>query len=184
MAAELRRVSEAGKNMRKAVILFTLILLSIIVVLVCQILWQHDMIRGLQYGVKRARTALELCAAESVRKDTLIEGAFAEPLASKPMRQLTVTATAYTARAAECDATPWYTASMTLSRIGVIAVSRDLERRGLTLGKTIIIKGMGAFRVEDRMNKRFSNRIDILHANVTAARLFARRDVEILFIGG
>jgi 3D (Asp-Asp-Asp) domain-containing protein len=94
---------------------------------------------------------------------------------------LKVTATAYTARKEECNSEPWITASGTPSRVGVIAISRDLERVGVNLGDFVIVKGMGLFRVEDRMNKRWEKRIDILHANLEAARRFSKRKVEILW---
>jgi hypothetical protein len=41
---------------------------------------------------------------------------------------------------------------------------------------------MGLFRVEDRMNRRWENRVDILHANLKAARRFAKRTVEIRWV--
>lgn len=47
-----------------------------------------------------------------------------------------------------------------------IAVSRDLEKKGLTMGTRICIEGVGEldgyWTVEDRMNKRWTNRIDFL----------------------
>ncbi len=64
----------------------------------------------------------------------------------------------------------------------MIAVSRDLESIGVQLGDFVIIKGMGLFRVEDRMNKRWKRRIDILHGNPEAARIFAKREVEIMWL--
>jgi 3D (Asp-Asp-Asp) domain-containing protein len=69
------------------------------------------------------------------------------------------------------------------SRIGAIAVSQDLEALGLTFGTIVVIDGMGSFRVDDRMNRRWVNRIDILHANLKAARNFAKRDLTIRWVG-
>ena len=47
-----------------------------------------------------------------------------------------------------------------------IAVSRDLEKKGLTMGTRVCIDGAGEldgyWTVEDRMNKRWINRIDFL----------------------
>jgi len=90
-----------------------------------------------------------------------------------------VTATAYTASVEECDSTPETTASNNPSRIGTLAVSRDLEVLGLTLGKVIIVEGLGPMMIEDRMNSRWKNRIDILHANKEAAKLFAKQKRKI-----
>lgn len=47
-----------------------------------------------------------------------------------------------------------------------IAVSRDLEELGFTMGSEVIVTGAGdldgEWRIEDRMNKRWKNRIDFL----------------------
>lgn len=108
----------------------------------------------------------------------------------------TVTATAYTAREEECNGEPEMTASGRPSRVGAIAVSRDLEALGVNLGDLVIIKGMGSFivtRVEDRTGefKRkntdepvlLTNTIDILHANVKAAKIFGIGPEEIIWLG-
>lgn len=109
---------------------------------------------------------------------------FGDNVLDKPVLSTKVTATAYSARKEECDATPWFTASMTLSRVGVIAVSRDLEKEfGLSMGDFVFIPDYGLFRIEDRMNPRWTKRIDILHANKEAARRFGKRELEIIWIG-
>lgn len=113
----------------------------------------------------------------------ILSYALAQDYSGQPFKTMTVTATAYTAREEECDSQPWVTASGTPSRVGVIAVSRDMEQIGIELGDLVIIKGMGLFRVEDRMNRRWTNRIDILHANLEAARRFAKREVEVMWVG-
>lgn len=112
----------------------------------------------------------------------LLSEALGQEYSGQPINSLVVTATAYTAREEECNSQPWVTASGTPSRVGAIAVSRDLEDRGVKLGDVVIIKGMGSFRVEDRMNKRWQNKIDILHANLEAAKIFAKRDVELMWL--
>jgi 3D (Asp-Asp-Asp) domain-containing protein len=47
-----------------------------------------------------------------------------------------------------------------------IAVSRDLEKKGLIMGTRVCVEGAdeldGYWTVEDRMNKRWTNRIDFL----------------------
>ncbi len=113
--------------------------------------------------------------------EAILSYALGEQFSGQGYNTMTVTATAYTARKEECNAQPWLTASGTPSRVGVIAVSRDMEKLGIKMGDMIIIKGMGLFRVEDRMNKRWKKRIDILHANLQAAKLFAKKKVEIMW---
>lgn len=47
-----------------------------------------------------------------------------------------------------------------------LAVSRDLEAEGFTLGSKVVVSGAGemdgVWAVEDRMNRRWTNRIDFL----------------------
>ena len=83
-----------------------------------------------------------------------------------------VTATIYHAVPEQTDTTPFVTASN--SRINPenpqghrwIAVSRDLEKLGFTFGVKVCVEGTdnldGIWTVQDRMNKRFKNRIDFL----------------------
>ena len=83
-----------------------------------------------------------------------------------------VTATIYHAVPEQTDTTPFVTASN--SRINPknpqghrwIAVSRDLEKLGFTFGVKVCVEGTndldGVWTVQDRMNKRFKNRIDFL----------------------
>ena len=128
---------------------------------------------------------IEKLSHKKERAEEFLFHVFDKPVINKPIYSLTVTATAYTARTEECDATPEYMASMKPSRIGAIAVSKDLEKKhGLTLGKKVFIKGFGLMRIEDRMNPRIKNRIDILHANLKAAKIFGKKEVTISWIGG
>lgn len=61
-----------------------------------------------------------------------------------------------------------------------IAVSRDLIRQGLTHGTKIRIEGLpGVYTVQDKMNKRWRNKIDILFRKKTRAREWGRQKVEI-----
>ena len=119
---------------------------------------------------------------ENSRLRGIIGDAFDVDYEAEAVFSLVVTATAYTARAAECNSEPWVTSSGTPSRVGAIAISRNLEKLGIGLGDLVIIKGMGLFRVEDRMNARWTNRIDILHGNLEAAKLFGVTQVEIMWV--
>lgn len=83
-----------------------------------------------------------------------------------------VTATIYHADPAQCNEDYLTTAS--LKKINPdnprghnwIAVSRDLEKLGFTMGKKVLISGAGdlngVWTIEDRMNKRWTKRIDFL----------------------
>ena len=84
--------------------------------------------------------------------------------------QIMVTATVYNAVPDQTDSDPLITAS--LKQIYPnnpqrwIAVSRDLEELGITLGSKVCIDNAGEMNgewvVEDRMNRRWRRRIDFL----------------------
>jgi 3D (Asp-Asp-Asp) domain-containing protein len=84
--------------------------------------------------------------------------------------QIMVTATVYNAVPDQTDSDPLITAS--LKQIDPnnpqrwIAVSRDLEELGITLGSKVCIDNAGEMNgewvVEDRMNRRWRRRIDFL----------------------
>ena len=82
-----------------------------------------------------------------------------------------VTATIYHADPAQCNDDFLTTASMKTiedpnNPERWIAVSRDLESMGFTMGSKVIVTGAGdmdgEWTIEDRMNKRWKNRIDFL----------------------
>jgi 3D (Asp-Asp-Asp) domain-containing protein len=83
-----------------------------------------------------------------------------------------VTATIYHATPSQTDSTPNRTATnfkidMANPAIHrIVAVSRDLEEKGFTMNKVILVTGAGdmdgLWVIRDRMNKRWNNRIDFL----------------------
>ena len=100
-------------------------------------------------------------------------------------KELSVSATAY-------NSVPWQTTAEKPSiaawgdelRPGMraIAVSRDLIRQGLTHGARVKIEGMpGVYVVRDKMNSRWSNKIDIyMGKDIDAAREFGiQHDLRI-----
>ena len=88
------------------------------------------------------------------------------------LKAILVTATIYHATPEQTDSTPHITASNKIIDLGNplkhrwIAVSRDLEEKGLTFGVKVCVTGAGnldgIWTVQDRMNKRWSHRIDFL----------------------
>ena len=86
---------------------------------------------------------------------------------------LLVTVTIYHADPKQTDNTPFITASNkvidSINPAGHrwIAVSRDLEPLGFTFGACVLVEGIGPdidgeWQVQDRMNKRWKKRIDLL----------------------
>ena len=86
--------------------------------------------------------------------------------------KVSVRATIYNAVPAQTDSTPFITASNkvidSLNPAGHrwIAVSRDLEALGYTFNTVVCVEGAGnmdgLWTVQDRMNKRWTRRIDFL----------------------
>ncbi|MDT0648192.1 hypothetical protein RM545_15975 [Zunongwangia sp. F260] len=66
----------------------------------------------------------------------------------------------------------------------VIAVSRDLIRRGLDYNTRVKIEGFkGEFLVKDKMNARWKNKIDIyMGKDSQKAREFGRKKLEIYYV--
>ncbi|NQT30478.1 MAG: 3D domain-containing protein [Candidatus Saganbacteria bacterium] len=85
-----------------------------------------------------------------------------------------VVATAYNSLASQTDSTPWITASGTRCRKGVIASNF------LPFGTKVRIDGFGdqIFTVEDRMNRRYTKRIDIWFRSYKDAMRFGRRKIK------
>ena len=102
---------------------------------------------------------------------------------ARPLHELEVTATAYTSTSSQTDSSPAITAFGIRLKPGmrIVAVSRDLESLGLTDGVSIRIDGLdGDWRVGDRMNERWTRKIDIYFGDDTeAARRWGNRRVRI-----
>lgn len=99
--------------------------------------------------------------------------------------QMEVTATAYNSVSWQTDhdfnVAAW---GDTLSPgMKAIAVSRDLEKKGLTHNTPVVIEGVeGIFLVKDKMHFRWRNKIDIyMGVDVAAAREWGRKKVTIKF---
>lgn len=98
--------------------------------------------------------------------------------------QVKVVATGYTSSIFETDATPFTTAANTPTREGILALSRDLLREytpgaPFSFGDRVRVTGLGDFLVEDVMNARWSNRIDLWFASHIDAVDFGIREVYL-----
>jgi 3D (Asp-Asp-Asp) domain-containing protein len=77
-----------------------------------------------------------------------------------------VVATGYSSSIFETDATPFITAANTATREGILALSRDLLREytpgaPFSFGDRVHVTGLGDFLIEDVMNARWTNRVDV-----------------------
>jgi 3D (Asp-Asp-Asp) domain-containing protein len=105
--------------------------------------------------------------------------------AAANQKSMHVDATAYNSVAGQTDDDPWVAAWNNRLKPGqkVIAVSRDLEKHGLTNGAKVKIEGLpGTYTVRDRMNKRFTNRIDVwMEKDIKKARSWGKKNLKIVW---
>ena len=92
--------------------------------------------------------------------------------------EMTVAVTAYTLT--ECYHNKGKTASGEMVRTGIVAVSPDLERKGLKLGTRIAISDMGTFIVKDRTSRRNRGNIDIYMPSYKKALQFGRQKYALV----
>lgn len=115
------------------------------------------------------------------KQDETLEG-------SGKLRTMKVTASAYNSLPGQTDSRPTEAAWGDRLKPGMktIAVSRDLLGMGLKRNTRVKIKGMsGTYRVLDKMNKRWSKKIDIYMGNDHHRAIqWGRRTVEISWYDG
>jgi len=91
----------------------------------------------------------------------------------------TVVVTGYSSTVDQCDADPFTTASMTTVHRGTLAAN------SLSFGTEIMFPdyfGNRVFIVEDRMAKRFSNRMDIWFETRSEALQFGKRTLKVMVL--
>ena len=91
----------------------------------------------------------------------LLSLSFLNPMADA-ITYIPVTVTAYEPKTEQTDDTPLITASNERVRLGIIALSKDLEKEyNFHFGDTIWLEKYGLFVFEDRMHPRWKRRVDI-----------------------
>jgi len=128
------------------------------------------------------KTMGNLLTEQSEIKSLLLDAGYA--VYSDNDLSVPVIATGYSSSVLETDDTPFVTAANTPTRVGIVAMSRDLLRRytpeaPFDFGDVVHISGVGDFVVEDSMNARWRRRVDVWFPSRTAAVSFGRRDVII-----
>ena len=95
-----------------------------------------------------------------------------------------VTVTAYTLSEDETDSDPFTGAwnNKLTSNMKVVALSRDLEKYGLTNGSIVSVPGYGVATVKDRMNKRWKMKMDVLLPSKKKAFAWGRRQKTVTVI--
>lgn len=91
--------------------------------------------------------------------------------------------TAYSEEVGQTDSDPGKTALMETPVVGgTCAISQDLKRY---LGMRVYIEGHGVYRVNDLMNERYRERVDLFMGSREKAMKFGKKkDVQIVFFRG
>jgi len=90
--------------------------------------------------------------------------------------QIPVTITAYSPHVGQTDSTPLLTASQKKVSTKYIALSRDLESEyGLKFGDSVILNGI-EYEFQDRMNKKWTKRVDRFFWSRAEALQFGKQD--------
>ncbi len=101
-------------------------------------------------------------------------------------KTLKVTASAYNSLAYQSQGNPKITAWGDTLKPGmkVIAISRDLMKKGLVYNTPVKIDGLsGIFFVKDKMHHRWKNKIDIyMGEDVQKAKNWGRKKINIQFL--
>ena len=93
-----------------------------------------------------------------------------------------VRATAYNACPTQTDDSPTICAWGDSVGEDVVAVSRDLEKIGLSRGVKLFVSDLGTRTVKDRMHKRKRNQIDLFMNNQSAALKFGVQYLDIFWV--
>lgn len=154
---------------------------------------------GKQYGVVEAKTNTNTNETEAKKESTLIQSPIMASLTDistdnlttilpeepkkamidenlKVVKKQWVTVTAYSSTVDQCDSSPFYTASGTHVHSGTIA--SNFLKFG-TKVRFPSVYGDRIFIVEDRMNVRFNNRVDIWFPTRQEAKSFGAKRLEI-----
>ena len=86
-----------------------------------------------------------------------------------------VSISAYSSSPDETDGSPYVPAAGGINKVGQIAVSPDLYKRGWTFNKSVIIEGVGTFVIRDLMNEKWTKKIDILMSSKDKAKKFGNK---------
>jgi len=149
----------------------TPIICAIIVILAVVVVVKQQEIDGLKHKLVLAEQTAE-ARKYMVEEVRLLQKAMSAP----PVRKVTVTA--YNPTTSQCDEDPLIAASMRKVRAGTIAVSRDLFDQGWVFGRKVRIEGYGIYEINDLMNKRFNQRIDIFMWDEGQARQFGKKSIK------
>lgn len=120
-------------------------------------------------------TRINLLVAKGVLLGICILCAFSVSVRAEEVK---ISVTAYTLK--ECYHNKGKTASGKMVKPGIVAVSRDLERKGLKLGTKITIGDLGTFEITDRTSHKNRGNIDIYMLSHPKALRFGRQKYTLV----
>ena len=101
--------------------------------------------------------------------------AFPQPTMSVTMSIVSVTAYHH------CPGSRGMTSSGRRVQVGMIALSRDLERNlNMNFGDRVLLHGLGVYEFQDRMAPRWNRKADIYLSNQSKARNFGVKRYVVL----
>ena len=104
-------------------------------------------------------------------------GVLANPRPTMCVTMSIVTVTAYH----HCPGSKGITSSGRRVKVGMIALSRDLERNlNMNFGDRLLLHGMGIFEFQDRMAPRWNKKADVYLDNQGKARNFGVKRYVVL----
>lgn len=131
--------------------------------------------------LQESTESLTRAEAQLERDDRLISQLLSGWDRSAPVFQRQVDVTSYTSRPEETDSDPYITACNTPVTVGGIAVSRDLFDELGGCGRPLVLAGYGGFFVNDKMNARFTDTVDIWSGDLEAAYLHGHQVTTMMW---
>lgn len=162
--------------MRTSMKILILCLLSGLLLLGLEVQAREDKIQALERGLELADFRLRTMEA-TLHLTQVLETKDAQAQWVK-----TLTVTAYNPTVEQCDDDPLVAASLRKVKPGTVAVSRDLFDAGWVFGKKIRIEGLGIFEINDLMNARFTNSIDVFMWDQDKAIRFGKRQKTVALL--
>ena len=105
---------------------------------------------------------------------------------TNPAGTVTIVVSAYSSTPFQTDASPFITANGEHVYWGGVAANIiDTNGRNIPFGTKVMIPGLFGdqiFTVNDRMNRRYQNNLDIWFSNIADARQFGRKTVSIVIL--
>ena len=131
----------------------------------------YKMLLQISNLAKMYQTQIDVANAKIIELET-----FSHPIRVQETRMLTVSA--YNAHVDQCDDTPFITATGTRVRPGIVAVSPDMLEKGWTYGSLVAINDH-VYRIEDVMNSRYTDTMDIFMWSEEDAKAWGRRQIQV-----